>query len=353
MIALDRASVKLRTYPQISAKAIQQGFAGPMRIYDLVQSLVVNQNGLPYFSRADLISLNLLDAQQIDRALRDGLGIFWTRTESGDYHMNSRAKVILALGFEGKPGRAVWLPVGAFTGRLVNYKASIYAGYVAQLYQTTPSRDYLCEFFGVTVPTLLDWEQRTGIHVRQRIVMADPSNLEGATGDQGQLAAVYDELDAHATSRTWITIRGPRGGIIAGRRLMNNANQPLDDYWDVTQEPAWETNAVPVLSWQTTNDYQSPLDVCASGRGSWLHADVKRLDTPATNAMGGHADCESDEPTPPRWKTRPGWHYDIVRAIKWQGRKPNRSRPAVVQKVYKRHIAGEWFPSRSAQWNEK
>jgi hypothetical protein len=324
-----------------------------MRVYELVQSLAAARNGSPYFARADLISLHLVDAQQIDRALRDGLGIFWSRTESGDYHMISRAKVVIALGFEGKPGRAVWLPVEVFTGRLVNYKASIYAGYLAQLYKTTPSRDFLCELFGVSLPTLLDWEQRTGIHVRRRIVMADPANLEGATGDQGQQVAVWDELDANATSRTWITIRGPRGGIIAGRRLMDNANQPLDDYWSVTQEPAWETNATPVLTWQTTNDYQSPLDVCSSGRGSWLHADVKRLDTPATNAMGGHANRLSDGSNPPRWMTHPGWHDDIVEAIKWQGQKPNRSRPAVVRKVYRCCVIGEWFPSRSAQWDEK
>ena len=344
----------IRSYPQISALAIRQGFSGPMRLYDLVQSLAVSRNGRPFFSRADLTSLDLLMAQQIDRALRDGLGLFWTRTPNGDYHMTSRAKVAVALKLEGKPGRAVWLPCEAFTGRMVNWKSATYAAYLAQLYRTTPSRDLLCEIFGVSIPTLLSWEHKTGIHVRRRIVMADPENLQGATGDQDQLAAVYDELEANATARTWITIRGPRGGIIAGRRLMTNENDELGDYWEVVEAPAWELKATPVLTWQTTNDYQSPLDVTPSGRGSWLHADIKRLGIPDTNAMGSPPDCGSDDDDDPdQWRTRPGWHDDPLKAYKWQGRKPNRSRPAVIQKVFNERITGEWLPSRAALWNEK
>jgi len=343
MITDNQQGVK--SYPVITATAIRSGLAAPARVYELVQALAVSRNGSPFFTRADLIALDLLSEQQVDRALAAGLGIFWTRTPLGDYHMTSRAKVAVALGHVGKPGRAVTLPLKAFTGRLSNFKAHTYAGYLGQLRRQSPSRNRLCEVFGVSLPTLLAWERRSGVKPRPRLIMADPANLDGATGTQEQQAAIFGEIDRNRGGRVWISVVGPRGGIKAGRRLMDSENQALDDYWSVVEAPTWEINAQPVITWQTTNDYSNtPLGVAPSGRGSWLHADIKRLGSPDMNAMGGKPSRSSSP--------RPGWHDDPATADKWQGRRWNRVKPAIIAQYVKTAVTGTWRPSRAAVWGE-
>jgi len=61
MITPDQASVK--SYPVLSALAIRHGLAGPMRLFDLMQSLAEMRQGFPFFKRATLIELNLLNPQ--------------------------------------------------------------------------------------------------------------------------------------------------------------------------------------------------------------------------------------------------------------------------------------------------
>jgi len=190
--------------------------------------------------------------------------------------------------------------------------------------------------------------------------MVNPANLEGATGQPHQMIASWDELNAHLGPRRWINIVGPRGGIKAGRRLMDDNNHPLDDYWQTLEAPAWENDATPMLAWQTTNHYTSSLDAARQGRGSWLRAEIKRLyalespsGSPDKNAMGGKPDGDDSADGPADWHTLPSWrHHDLHEAIKWQGRKHNRARPAVVQKVQKQGIIGVWLPSRVAVWGK-
>ena len=290
-----------------------------MRLYDLVQQ--------QFFTRSDI---PLLSTQQIDHALRNGMGLFWYRTERGDYHRIARAKVAAALGV-ALPGRAVELPATAFQGRLVNWKAATYAAFLAQLYQGTPSRGTLCREFGVSLPTLLEWERRSGVEALHRYVYVDPAALTSA--------AAWDELNQHATARRWVAVRGPRGRVVAGRRLMDSANNPFDDYWQViTDAPAWENNATTVLAFQVTNFYRSPLRVCPTGRGNWLRDEL---------AMGCDPDNIAD---PPRPLPHPKRFYDSSKASKWLGR--NRSRPAIIQKVLAGEVRGEWQPSRAVQWEE-
>ncbi len=348
---IDNTSTSLISYPVISAAAIRLGKAqaAAVRLYDIVQTLARARNGYPFFTRAELIALNLLDEQQIDRALRAGLDLFWDRTSNG-YHMISRAKVAVALGLEGKPGRAVLLPAKAFTGRLSNFKAFCYAGYLTQLHRQTPSREFLCDVFGVVLPTLLAWERKTGVEPRSRFVMADPATLKGATGQQNQAAAIYDEINRNSSPRKWITIVGPRRGVKAGRRLMDSDNNELDDYWSVTEEPAWEIGGQPMITWQTTNDYSDiPIPVAARGRGSWLHKEIKRLGSPGTMGKGDKSDQQANALD---YQTRPGWQDDLYEAIKWQGRRFNRAKPAIVARYMMGLITGSWLPSQAALWGE-
>ena len=339
-------------YPKIAAQAIKTGHAEVYRLYALVQARAMVNQGRYIFTRAEMRAFcaGLLNDQQIDRALAAGNGIFWSYSPNHQtYRMVSRAKVAIALGFRGNPGRAVLLPGSAFQGRLADWKAAVYAAYLSQLRKATPSRDHLCEVFGVSLPTLLDWERRAGVKVRPRLVMSVvPGEIEGPGHDQAVAEATSAEIERSRTARTWLTVVGPRGGIIAGRRLMDNQNNPLPDYWQVQEEPGWEDRSTIRFTWQTTNVYQSPLNVAPSGRGSWLEAEMKRLSIPDTDAMG------STERRPaPCYDNRPGWHDIPATAVKWQRRKWNRGRPAIVAQYRKVLIVGEWWPSHAALWGER
>jgi hypothetical protein len=347
MLTSDGPAVK--SYPQITAQAVKLGYAEVFRLYDLVQSLVSARLGYPFFTRAELIDLELLNPQQVDRALARGRGLCWIQLSNGWYKMIARARVAVALDLPGKPGRAVLLPAAAYTGRLANFKAWSYAGYLAQRYEPFNSRDQLTDLFGVSLPTLLAWERKTGVKPRCRFVMADPVDIKGATGSQAQDFAIYNELVRHSSRRKWITIVGPRGGVYAGRRLMDNDNGELADYWAVVEAPAWELHGTPVITWQTTNDYSdTPVPVAPSGRGSWLRADIRGLVIPDVMGMGKTPDS-FDDLTSDR-QTRPAWHDDAYRAIKWQGRPQNQGRPVIMARYTQAAIQGTWQPSYAATW---
>jgi hypothetical protein len=346
---------QIRNYPQIAALAIKCGYASAYRLYTLVQVRATINQGRCIFTRAEILAfcknLGVMNEQAVDRALYQGTSLLWTYSpEHRTYKMISRAKVAAALGFTANPGRAVVMPPKAFQGRLADWKAAVYAAYLGQLYQATPSREYLCEVFGVSLPTLLDWEKRAGINVRPRLVTtALPAEIVGPGEDQAVAYATSTELDRSQTARVWLTVVGKRGRLIAGRRLMDNHNQYFDDYWQVQQEPGWEAGSTIRLTWQTTNSYSSPLNVAPTGRGSWLEAEIKRLTSiPDRNAMGR----TERRPTDSWYDTRPGWHDNPVTAAKWQKRKWNRSRPVIIAHYHKERVVGEWQPSHAALWGE-
>lgn len=351
-IAHSGKTQNLIIYPQIVAHAIQQGHASAYRLYTLVQHRAKSNQGLQIFSRSDILAyceaLGVMNQAQVDRALREGVGVFWSYSpRHRTYKMISRAKVAAGLNFIGSPGRAVILPAEAFQGRLSDWKATVYAAYLAQLRKVTPSREHLCSVFGVSLPTLLDWERRTGVKATARIVMTvPPAQIEGPA-DLATTAAASLEIDRCRTARTWISIVSPRGKIIAGRRLMDNRNCPLPDYWDVQNEPGWENGSQAYFTWQTTNEYLSPLNVACTGRRKWLESEIKRISTPVINAPGGTQTRPALD-----YDTRPGWHEDGYKAVKWQGKRQNRSRPAIVVKRKKGLVVGLWQPSHAALWGE-
>ncbi len=331
MVAANTLQVK--SYPALSAAAIRAGYPAAARLYDLVQFLAACHHGREFFSRSDLTSLHLLDEHALDRALREGCGLFWTRADD-DWHMTARSKVAAALGV-WEPGQAVALPVAAFRGRLSGYKAHVYAGFVAQMRRNTPSREILCQTFGISLPTLLEWERRIPVTVRPRYVHVDPF--------EGGQAEVYNqslELVDHRPARVWISIVSPRGKVIAGRRLMDNDNHPLGDFWSVQDEPGWEPGSRPVLTFQTTNEYVSDIPTTA-GRSRRLRAEIKRYGSPASRPGG----------KPQRYPAR--WFDEMAGMVKWQGKRFNRDRAAiVVTRRTQDRVIGTWSPSRVAFWNE-
>jgi hypothetical protein len=329
----------LRTYPPIAAAAIRAGYPAAARLYDLIQHLAACSNGRAFFSRAVLIQLGVLDQHAIDRALKQGDGLFWTWT-GRNWHMAARSKVAAALGVEN-PGKAVGLPVDAFAGRLSKYKAHVYAGFLAQLRNPVRSRAFLCEQMGVTLPTLLEWERQIGVHARPRFIQVEPFD-----GSQNEVFRQSVELEHTRTRRVWIHLVTPKGRIVAARRLMDNANAPLDDYHQTLEAPAWENNANPILVFQISNEYISPLDT-TSGRSRRLRTEIRRYTT--------EADSPADRPGG-KSAERPGrvrWFDDQLVMIKWQGRRRNRGRPAViVTRRSKSRVIGRWSPSQAAFWGE-
>jgi hypothetical protein len=330
----------IRTYPAVSAAAIKVGCPAAARLYDLIQHLAAHNNGRAFFSRTGLVQLGVIDQHAIDRALKEGAGLFWTWT-GHNWHMTARSKVAAALGVE-QPGKAVGLPVEAFAGRLSKYKAHVYAGYLAQLRHPSRSRTFLGEQFGVTTPTLLEWERQTGVQARPRFVQVEPF-------DGGQ-EAVYSqsmEVDNTRTHRIWINLVTQKGRIVASRRLMDNDNHPLDDYHQTLEAPAWENNANPVLVFQISNEYASPLDT-TSGRSRRLRAEIKCLtaesDSPAASPGGTP---ETAQPL------RARWFADRSVMVKWQGKRRNRGKTAVIQtRRSKGRVIGAWSPSREAFWGD-
>jgi hypothetical protein len=330
---------QVKSYPKLAAAALRAGYPAAMRLYDLVQRLVASRNGNPFFSRANLTCL--MEENAVDRALKEGFGLFWTRTEYGDYHMTARSKVAAKLGVI-RAGRVVWLPIEAYTGRLSLYKAYIYAGYLAQLRHATESRDQLCERFGVTLPTLLEWERKIGVKTIARFVMVDPFEDD----DLNSLYSQCKEFERERSARVWVSIVTPRGKVIAGRRLMDNNNEYLPDAASVVDEPGWEITSRPVRTFQTSNLYHSPIDTAPAGRQRWLKSEIKQHSR--NDGPGG-----DDDPTPRKWEQQPGWHEDGYTAAKWQGRKWNRERPAiVVRKLTKKAVYAEWRSSVAARFAE-
>jgi hypothetical protein len=330
----------IRTYPIIAAAAIRAGFPAAARLYDLIQHLAAANHGHAFFSRTGLVQLGVIDQHAIDRALKEGTGLFWTWT-GRNWHMTARSKVAAALGVEN-PGKAVGLPVESFAGRLSQYKAHVYAAYLAQLRNPVRSRAFLSEQFGVSTPTLLEWERQTHVQVRPRFVQVEPF-------DGGQ-EAVYSqsvEMDDVRTRRVWISLVTEKSRIVASRRLMDNDNHPLDDYHQTLEAPAWENNAHPVLVFQISNEYASPLDT-TSGRSRRLRAEIKRLiadpDSPAARPGGK----PESAPT-----LRARWFDDRSVMVRWQGKRHNRGKTAVIQtRRSKGRVIGAWSPSREAFWGE-
>jgi hypothetical protein len=330
----------IRTYPCITAAAIRAGFPAAARLYDLIQHFAATNNGCAFFSRAGLVQLGVIDQHAIDRALKEGAGFFWTWT-GRNWHMTARSKVAAGMGVEN-PGKAVGLSVETLAGRLSKYKAHVYAAYLAQLRTPIRSRAFLCEQFGVTIPTLLEWERQTGVQARPRFVQVEPFD--------GVQEAVYSqsmEVDDTRTRRVWIHLVTHKGRIVASRRLMDNDNQPLDDYHQTLEAPAWENNANPVLVFQISNEYASPLDT-TSGRWRRLSAEIKRLiadpDSPAARP-GGKSELEHAR--------RARWFDDRAVMVKWQGKRQNRGKPAAIQTQRSRgRVIGAWSPSREAFWGE-
>ena len=336
----ESARNTLRTYPCITAAAIRAGFPSAARLYDLIQHLAAHNNGHAFFSRAELVALGILDQHAIDRALHEGAGLFWTWT-GHNWHMTARSKVAAALGVEN-PGKAVGLPVESFAGRLSKYKAYVYAGYLAQLHNPIRSRAFLCEQFGATLPTLLEWERRTDVQARPRFVQVEPFG-----GGQDAVYSQSVELEDTRTRRVWINLVTHKGRIVASRRLMDNDNHPLDDYHQTLDAPAWENNANPVLVFQISNEYASPLDT-TSGRSRRLRAEIKCLtaesDLPAARPGGKP---ESEHPL------RARWFDDRSVMVKWQGKRRHRGRPAVIEtRRSKGRVIGVWSSSREAFWGE-
>jgi hypothetical protein len=330
----------IRTYPIIAAAAIRAGFPAAARLYDLVQHLAATNKGHAFFSRAGLVQLGVIDQHAIDRALKEGADLFWTWT-GYNWHMTARSKVAAALGVDN-PGKAVGLPVEALAGRLSNYKAHVYAAYLAQLRNPVRSRAFLSEQFGVSTPTLLEWERRTHVHVRPRFVQ-----VERFDGVQEAVYSQSIEVDDARTRRVWVNLVTQKGRIVASRRLMDSDNHPLDDYHQTLEAPAWENNAHPVLVFQISNEYTGPLDTI-SGRSRRLRAEIKRLaaesDSPAAR-LGGKP--ETAQPL------RARWFDDRSVMVRWQGKRRNRGKAAVIQtRRSKGRVIGTWSSSREAFWGE-
>jgi hypothetical protein len=323
----------IRIYPAVSAAAIRAGFPAAARLYDIVQHLAAHNNGRAFFSRAGLVQLGVIDQHAIDRALKEGAGFFWTWT-GHNWHMTSRSKVAAALGVDN-PGKAVGLPVESFAGRLSKYKAYVYAAYLAQLHNPIRSRAFLCEQFGTTLPTLLEWERQTGVQACPRFVQ-----VESFDGGQDAVYSQSVELEDTRTRRVWINLVTHKGRIVASRRLMDNNNHALDDYHQTLEAPAWENNANPVLVFQISNEYASPLDT-TSGRFRHLRAEIKRYGSPAARPGG----------KPDRHFVR--WFDDRSVMVKWQGKRRHQDKPAVIQtRRSKGRVIGTWSPSREAFWGE-
>ena len=274
------------------------------------------------------------------RTLRYGLAAAckagFVTVQNGVYQMQGTATIAARLNV-ANPGRAVAITIKA---DLAQFRAAIYSAWLAQRRDQRPSRAEIRATFGVSLPTLLAWEKTAGVQVRERIIIAPL--YDDVNDDQTRAARAADEIERHRTNRTWIEVRGPRLGLIAGRRLMDNTNGALLDYWEVQQEPAWEAGARCWLAWQSTNDYQSTQHQLAiSGRGSWLQADIKRR---IPDSCGrGSRDVAYRRPLAIR-------AADEAAALKKQGARGQRDRPAVVECVTAHQVTGKFLRSRVAVW---
>jgi DNA-binding transcriptional MerR regulator len=353
MVAQPSDVRNLRIYPNLAA-AYSHVPAG-YRMYTIAQYRAYHSQGRHYFTLNEIRPYcSGMSDRQIRFGLRQAVKAGLLALRDGVYRMLGRAAVMVQAGITN-PGRAVVVP---FTSDLTRFRANCYAAWLESRTNRTPSREALMNTWGVSRQTLQIWERLVGIKVFERIILieVDPQT---AGDPQAAAVAVSDERETYCTGRVWLSVVGPRGGIRAGRRLMDNDNTPLDDYWPMQDEPAWEPDCQIMLTWQGTNEYVSPLNRAASGRMKWLikQADNLRGEGPAN--LSSHSGCESQEDNQPAKRhlakrvTHPVKRFHkMADAVKWQSKRKGRDRPALVDTVLKGRIVSRFLPSHSVLWGE-
>ncbi len=335
---------KYRIYPNVAAAAIAGGYAVAYRIYVIMQARAF-ETGRQFATTNELRPYApTLSDRQLRTGLAEAIKAGFLTYRNGVYKLVARKRVMLMLGV-ADPGRSVDLEY--IPGNLAVFKAECYSGWHEARYDDTPPRDKIIEIWNTSLPTLIDWEQRVDIHVRARIVSTEIDPPKAGGDLQTAAAALADELQHQiAGRRVWLGIFGPHGGYRGGRRLMDNNNDPLLDFFRVQDEPAWEDNCTIRLCWQESNDYQSPLNRAVSGRAKWLKEQVKISDhqTPDEKPQGGSDDYDYIEPAKR--------FLDATEADKWQRRRVNRDRTVIIEAVMKDRVMGEFHPSSAATWGE-
>jgi hypothetical protein len=360
MIASDQQGVKLRVYPNVAASfaAHPAGY----RMYTIAQVRARALKGRHYFTLNEIRPYCPgMSDRQIRFGLRQAVDAGLLTLRGGVYKMSGRAAVMVMAGVKN-PGYAVDIPLEA---SLAQFRALCYAAWLESRTNRTPSREALMNFWSVSRQTLQTWERLVGIKVFERIILAevDPQT----SGDpQAAVAAVAGERETYRTGRVWLSVVGPRGGIRTGRRLMDNDNTPLDDYWPVQDEPAWEPDCQIMLTWQGTNEYVSPLNRAVSGRMKWLIKQADNLRGAGPANLSSHSGCKSQEVQAVDYQevrsakrhlakrvTHPVKRFHkMADAVKWQSKRKGRDRPALVDTVLKGRIVGRFLPSHSVLWGE-
>jgi hypothetical protein len=116
------------------------------------------------------------------------------------YRMIAKERVLLALGAP-RPGPAVSLPDAALSGSLDTFCAFAYSAYLTGN-RAKLTRETLSDLFGVTRPTLYEWEHIASIDVRPQYLRAcQPTNEAESTeyaANFGDGGPIWKEVDHEA-----------------------------------------------------------------------------------------------------------------------------------------------------------
>jgi hypothetical protein len=170
----------VRFDPELARLAYTQGLFPLFRVW--VYAAYVISNGSGWANKSDVLdTLNRFDFslshRHLNRLIQRGKGVFWSYDcATGRIYLTGYEKLSLTLTARGmdsqnatletnKPG--VRRVVGDLSGNLESAIANAYAGWFRYKDKkgqgVTISRDLLSELWGASIPTLLTWEEQSGI----------------------------------------------------------------------------------------------------------------------------------------------------------------------------------------------
>jgi hypothetical protein len=202
--------LKLVLYSALAPRAIQAHKAGGLRLYVVLQRQARQNCGRAWYSQVEIIALYEqlgMTAKQARHDLSQARGLFvaYMGQDRQDrrgkrYRMIAKERVLLALDAE-RPGPAVLLPDAALSGSLDTFCAFAYSAYLTGN-RAKLTREKLCELFGVTRPTLYEWERLASIDVRPQYLRARPPTNEAESAEYaanfGDGGPIWHEVDHQA-----------------------------------------------------------------------------------------------------------------------------------------------------------
>ena len=218
-----------------------------------------------------------LNSAHLVRAKRHASSDVFLEIHQHKIHYRSLKKVCVSLGVH--PGRGIEIPFSSLSS-LQEFKAALYAAWIATHDELYISRQRLTSLFGVSEDTLRRWEKRIGINVTYNVVKVHTADLEASQPYIPQDARL-DQFDRLGQTYFWVYrgatyyrtvnqyqahefIRCRRGNTRKVAKAVNQAEIPVSDHGDGIDQSD-QPNRVFFSNASTPQRYQERSGACMRG----------------------------------------------------------------------------------------